>query len=120
VAWLVLPDASGPSEVADTGAGPATSRGAGTDGRHADHRPDAPAPTRRRNAELALAVGCITVGVLVLVRWSVPYFPDGLVWPAVIAAVGIGMVLTRSGEGDRARWREAAARLPGNPVDVLR
>ena len=79
-----------------------------------------PGQSGRRNAELGLAVGCITVGLLVLVRWTVPFFPDELVWPAAIAAVGIGLVLTRAGEGDRARWREVAARLPGNPVDVFR
>jgi signal transduction histidine kinase/phage shock protein PspC (stress-responsive transcriptional regulator) len=103
VAWVVLPEAD---ERTD-----------------AHERPGRAAPgaqAGRRNAELALAVGCITVGVLVLLRWTVPFFPDRLVWPAAIAAVGIGLVLTRSGEGDRARWREAAARLPGNPVDVFR
>jgi signal transduction histidine kinase/phage shock protein PspC (stress-responsive transcriptional regulator) len=72
------------------------------------------------SAELTLAVGCITLGILVLVRWSVPFFPDGLVWPAAIAALGAGLVLTRVSEQDRARWADAASRLPGNPVEVLR
>ncbi|HEX6567576.1 MAG TPA: ATP-binding protein, partial [Acidimicrobiales bacterium] len=81
---------------------------------------DTPAAPGRRSAELALAVGCITVGVLLLVRWTVPFFPDRLVWPAAIAAVGVGLALTRAGEGDRARWREVVGRLPGNPVEALR
>jgi signal transduction histidine kinase/phage shock protein PspC (stress-responsive transcriptional regulator) len=136
-AWIVLPEAAGAAD--GTGASGATGaagtagapRGPGVAGSGAattgdrsvdgyDGSAGGPAQTGRRNAELALAVGCITVGVLVLVRWTVPVFPDRLVWPAVIAAVGIGMVLIRSGEGDRARWREAATRLPGNPAEVLR
>ena len=135
-AWLVLPEAppstaptgaAGAARAAGTAVAPAgvagtsgTSAAAGSVGGARDGSADSPVQTGQRNAELALAVGCITVGVLVLVRWTVPVFPDRLVWPAVIVAVGIGMVLTRSGEGDRARWRETAARLPGNPVDVLR
>ena len=114
VAWIVLPEA-----VPD-GAGPRPVENPGTPGSRSYVPQAPPGPAGRRNAELALAVGCITVGVLVLVRWTVPFFPDRLVWPAAIAAVGIGMVLTRTGEADRARWRELAARLPGNPVEALR
>lgn len=122
VAWVVLPE-GGPEVGAgrerdrarDTRARPV--RSGGTTG-------DAPAPrgleTGRRSAELALAVGCITVGMLVLVRWTAPFFPDFIVWPAAIAAVGIGLVLVRAGDGDTARWREVAGRLPGNPVEALR
>lgn len=97
VAWAVLPERRG-------------------------DRPDPAAPPEsgRRGAELALAVGCITVGLLVLLRWTLPFFPDGLVWPATIVAVGVALVLTRTGEAERARWREMAGRLPGNPVEALR
>jgi signal transduction histidine kinase/phage shock protein PspC (stress-responsive transcriptional regulator) len=109
IAWVVLPPA-------DDGAGPVGAPG-GTRPGVGDPLPDV---TGRRNAELALAVGCITVGLLVLVRWTVPVFPDQLVWPATIAAVGIGLVLIRPGDGDRARWREVAGRLPTNPVEALR
>jgi signal transduction histidine kinase/phage shock protein PspC (stress-responsive transcriptional regulator) len=107
VAWVILPEAT-PQGTVGTATGQAAP---GTDG-----VPE----TGRRNAELALAVGCITLGVLVLIRWTVPFFPDRLVWPATIAAVGIGMVLTRAGEGERARWREFAERLPGNPAGAFR
>jgi signal transduction histidine kinase/phage shock protein PspC (stress-responsive transcriptional regulator) len=112
VAWLVLPEATdgagpGGAPPGDAGGrGGIGSRGAGLDG--------------RRSAELAVAICCITLGTLVLVRWAVPYFPDQLVWPAAIAAVGAGIVLTRASEADRARWAEAFARFPGNPVEVLR
>jgi signal transduction histidine kinase/phage shock protein PspC (stress-responsive transcriptional regulator) len=116
VAWIVLPEADDDRADGDaSGASRAApySRGAAAPRDHGAH-------TGRRNAELALAVGCITVGLLVLVRWSVPFFPDQLVWPAAIAATGIGLALTRAGDADRARWREMATRLPGNPVDVFR
>jgi signal transduction histidine kinase len=69
---------------------------------------------------LALAVGCLTLGTLLLVKWVAPVFPDQLVWPAAVAATGIGLVLARAGDSDRARWREAVARLPGNPVESFR
>ena len=107
VAWVILPEAA-PEGTVGTASGPASPD------------TDDTAETGRRNAELALAVGCITLGVLVLIRWTVPFFPDRLVWPATIAAVGIGMVLTRAGEGERARWRELAERLPGNPAGAFR
>jgi signal transduction histidine kinase/phage shock protein PspC (stress-responsive transcriptional regulator) len=104
VAWVVLPEGGDPADDAAGVAG----------------RPGRAPETGRRSAELALAVGCITVGLLVLVRWTVPFFPDHLVWPAVIAAVGVGLALARAGDGDRARWREVVGRLPGNPVESLR
>jgi signal transduction histidine kinase len=96
VAWAVLPlEAAGSGE-------PAAAAGA------------------RRSSELALALGCITLGGLLLVRWITPFFPDQIVWPAAVAATGIGLVLARAGDSDRARWREAATRLPGNPVEAFR
>lgn len=98
VAWVVLPDESAAGETAATGASPGT----------------------KRSSELALAVGCITLGALLLVRWITPFFPDHIVWPAAVAATGIGLVLARAGDSDRARWREAATRLPGNPVEAFR
>jgi signal transduction histidine kinase/phage shock protein PspC (stress-responsive transcriptional regulator) len=139
VAWVVLPEAPpAPAARASAAAGRATvaagrAHTAQPDGRRAG----------RHSAEIALAVGCITLGVLVLVRWSAPFFPDVLVWPGVLAAIGIGLVLARGGEGtgaldapalpeDRARpagagrdvrhdvSRDAWARLTANPLEVLR
>ncbi len=122
VAWVVLPE-GGPEVDAghdrdrpvDSRARPAHDEAASRDGSAPPGQ-----ETGRRSAELALAVGCITVGMLVLVRWTAPFFPDFIVWPAAIAAVGIGLVLVRAGDGDSARWREVASRLPGNPVEALR
>jgi signal transduction histidine kinase/phage shock protein PspC (stress-responsive transcriptional regulator) len=98
VAWIVLPEESAAGQPAAAGASPGT----------------------KRSSELALAVGCITLGALLLVRWVTPFFPDHIVWPAAVAATGIGLVLARAGDTDRARWREAATRLPGNPVEAFR
>jgi signal transduction histidine kinase len=67
-----------------------------------------------------VAVGCITLGVLLLIRWTIPFFPDHIVWPAAVAATGFAVVWTRVDEIDRDRWREVGARLPGNPVEALR
>jgi phage shock protein PspC (stress-responsive transcriptional regulator)/signal transduction histidine kinase len=109
VAWVVLPDESvGVDTPARSQAGPvASAPGGGRVG-------------GRRTTELALAVGCLTLGTLLLVKWVAPVFPDQLVWPAAVAATGIGLVLARAGDSDRARWREAVARLPGNPVESFR
>jgi phage shock protein PspC (stress-responsive transcriptional regulator)/signal transduction histidine kinase len=117
VAWVVLPEAAPEST-----AGPRASRPRDR------HR------SGRRNAELALAVGCITLGLLVLVRWSAPFFPDFVVWPGTLAAIGIGLVLARGGDGvDAATSRapapsagpgevrhDARTRLTANPLEALR
>ena len=80
-----------------------------------------PVTTRRqqRGIERAVAVGCMTLGTLLLVRWVSPFFPDQVVWPAAIGAAGIGLVWSRTDEGDRARWREAVGRLPGDPLAIF-
>ena len=116
VAWVVLPEAR-PESTAGSPASRPRDR----------HR------SGRRNAELALAVGCITLGLLVLVRWSAPFFPDFVVWPGTLAAIGIGLVLARGGDGgvDAATGRapagagrgevrhDARPRLTANPLEVL-
>jgi signal transduction histidine kinase/phage shock protein PspC (stress-responsive transcriptional regulator) len=118
VAWVVLPEAR-PESTAGSPASRPRDR----------HR------SGRRNAELALAVGCITLGLLVLVRWSAPFFPDFVVWPGTLAAIGIGLVLARGGDGgvDAATGRapapsagrgevrrDARTRLTANPLEALR
>jgi signal transduction histidine kinase len=105
VAWVVLPDE-------DEAAARARSQ---------PQAPAQPGPfDSGRSIELALAVGCITMGVLLLIRWTLPFFPDRVVWPGAVVATGLAVVWTRVDERDRARWRELGARLPGNPVDALR
>lgn len=73
----------------------------------------------RRSLERAVALGLITLGMLLVIRSAAPVFPDQLVWPATVAAAGVGLVWARADDADRARWREAAGRLPGDPLAVL-
>ena len=92
VAWVVLP--------VDDEVGEAQTDEARTAGLHS-----------------ALAVGCITLGLLVLVRTVLPVFPDGVVWPATLAAAGLAVVWARANDDDRARWRAALnGRLPSDPA----
>ncbi|HEY8525601.1 MAG TPA: PspC domain-containing protein [Acidimicrobiales bacterium] len=125
VAWAVLPEApeappSGPGPTAPGAAGTGTATGTTPNGAPSG-TPGAPSTVEPgRPVELAIAVGCITFGVLLLLHWTLPFFPDRLVWPAAVAATGLAVVWTRVDESDRARWRDLGARLPGNPVDALR
>lgn len=78
-------------------------------------------PARREfpdhvRVEHGLAVGLITIGSVMLVQRVSPWFPGHLVWPATVAAVGLGLAWVRTGEAERTRWR---ARLPAKPVDAL-
>jgi phage shock protein PspC (stress-responsive transcriptional regulator)/signal transduction histidine kinase len=124
VAWVVLPEAP-----------PAPPGGTTSDDPAATTRPVDRPRAGRRNAELALAVGCITLGVLVLVRWSAPFFPDFVVWPGTLAAIGIGLVLARGGDGEigavleadptaeagrESTPRDDRARPGANTLDMLR
>ncbi len=70
-------------------------------------------------AEHGLAVGLVTIGTAMLVQRLSPWFPGHVVWPAAVAAVGLGLAWVRTGEAERTRWRGLASRLPGNPVDAL-
>jgi phage shock protein PspC (stress-responsive transcriptional regulator)/signal transduction histidine kinase len=108
VAVVVLPeDRTGPVDEARAAAGPGTVPTAGGASPH------------RQNVEHAVALGCITLGSLLLVRSVSPFFPDHIVWPATVVALGLGLVWSRAGEADRARWREAVSRLPGDPLAAL-
>lgn len=105
VGWVLIPEVDGDSELV----------------RPADADADADAATRhqQRGIERAVAVGCMTLGALLLVRWVSPVFPDQVVWPAAIGAAGVGLVWSRTGEEDRVRWREAVGRLPGDPLAIF-
>jgi phage shock protein PspC (stress-responsive transcriptional regulator)/signal transduction histidine kinase len=85
-AWLLLPD--GEPAAVDATAGPT-------------------GPSARRSRphghEKALAIGFVTVGSLLLLRSLGLWFPDHLVWPISIVAVGIALVWTRTDEATRTR-----------------
>jgi signal transduction histidine kinase/phage shock protein PspC (stress-responsive transcriptional regulator) len=129
VAWAILPEDPAPAtprppaagdpdpaagSVGTAGmAGTADLTGAGGDGVVAGLRPSS------RSLEHALAVGSITLGALLLVRWMTPFFPDELVWPATVVAAGVGLAWSRADEGERARWRnDPFAALSGRGLMV--
>ena len=97
LAWAVIPEVPSDDAAAPAGA----------------------SPRRGVALERALALGCFTLGALILVKWASPVFPDHVVWPATCAAMGVGVVWSRAGQDDRTRWREAVGRLPGDPFAVL-
>ena len=68
---------------------------------------DGPARPRRPTVQQAVALSCITLGALLLLRrWGL-WFGDALVWPVVVAAAGSAIVWTR-GEDARGASRTAA------------
>lgn len=86
--------------------------------------PSGPSPVRNEltedvRAEHGLAVGLLTIGTALLVQRLSPWFPGHVVWPATVAAVGLGLAWVRTDGAAHARWRGLAARLPGSPVDAL-
>lgn len=101
VAWAVIPEAPEEGDTAAASASAAVSQ------------------RRKMGLERALALGCFTLGTMILVKWASPVFPDHVVWPATLGAAGVGLVWSRAGQEDKTRWREAVGRLPGDPFAVL-
>lgn len=64
--------------------------------------PDGPAEPGRPTVQQAVALGLITLGVLLLLRSVGLWFGDALVWPVVLGAAGSAIVWTR-GEDARPR-----------------
>ena len=80
----------------------------------------AAAPARQEpTLRQAVALGCIVLGVLLLLREAGLWFGDALVWPVALAAAGFAVIWTRSGSTDRARWAAVGSRIPGNPLESL-
>jgi signal transduction histidine kinase/phage shock protein PspC (stress-responsive transcriptional regulator) len=69
-------------------------------------RPRASARTRR-GREQPVAIAFVTVGALLLLRSMGLWFPDGLIWPVAIAAIGLGVAWARTDgrNGDASRGR---------------
>ena len=88
VAWVVLPEAAA--------RGSSGRRGRARRGR-------SPSGTRRRgrprNASWRWRSGCITFGAAAAGALDRAVLPRLVVWPAALAAVGIGLVLARAGDG---------------------
>lgn len=70
----------------------------------------------RQDLSQVVAVGCLTLGGLLLIRQIGPWFDDRLVWPVVLSSVGLAVIWRQAGEEDRA----ALVRVTGQvgPGDV--
>lgn len=66
-----------------------------------------------------LAIGCIVLGTLLVLRDVGLWFGDTLVWPLVIAGCGSAVIWFRSDAGDRARWSAVSGRLAGGPGGIF-
>jgi signal transduction histidine kinase/phage shock protein PspC (stress-responsive transcriptional regulator) len=85
-----------------------------------------PAPRRPPMLQQGVALGLITLGVLLLLRQVGLWFGDAVVIPVTLAAAGSAVVWTRGDEDDRTRWSRlpggaisAAATAPVSPVRVV-
>jgi signal transduction histidine kinase len=76
-------------------------------------------PVRPPSARLAVAMGMIVFGTLLLLREVGLWFGDRIVWPIALAAAGSAIIWARSDDRDRARWALAGSRIPGNPVEAM-
>jgi signal transduction histidine kinase len=63
---------------------------------------------RQQTSERAIALGLITLGVLLLVREVGLVLPPGLVWSFTVSAVGFSVVWARTSDAGRARLRDLA------------
>lgn len=79
--------------------------------------PAAPPPPRTLSPATwrpALAVGCIVLGVMLVLRELGVWFGDSLVWPLVVAGCGSVIIWSRTDAVGRARWTAAGGRLVGH------
>ncbi|MBW3618785.1 MAG: PspC domain-containing protein [Actinobacteria bacterium] len=71
---------------------------------------------RAPDLQQGVALGLVTLGVLLLLREAGFWLGDGLVWPVVIGGLGSAVIWTRGDAEDRARWSRMASHIPGDPV----
>lgn len=67
----------------------------------------------------AIAVCCIVLGVMLMMRDVGLWFGDALVWPLVFAGSGSALIWLRTDASDRARWTAAGGRLVGAPGSII-
>ncbi len=87
-----------------------------------DAAPDAPvrpAPEPSLATQRGIAVGLVVGGLLLMFRGVGAWFGDAIVWPIALGAVGSAIIWTRADRERRARWTEAAQRLPRQGVDTF-
>lgn len=71
-------------------------------------------------ADRALGVGLVAFGVLLLLREAGLLLPDRIVFPAALAALGIGLVWARTSDADRERWRAVVSGVLSGRAGALR
>lgn len=79
----------------------------------------APPTLARSSRRSAIAVGCIVLGTMLVMRDLGLWFGDALVWPLVVAGCGSALIWLRGDAGDRARWTAAGGRLVGAPGSII-
>jgi len=67
----------------------------------------------------AIAMGCIVLGAMLVLRDIGLWFGDTLVWPLVLAGCGSALIWGLSDATDRARWTAAGERLAANRASIL-
>ncbi len=77
-------------------------------------RPDPSVATQR-----SIAIGLVVLGLLLVFRGVGAWFGDAVVWPIVLGAIGSAIIWTRADPQRRARWSQAAQRLPRRPGDTF-
>jgi signal transduction histidine kinase len=63
-----------------------------------------------------VAVGFVVLGCLLLLRNLGLWFNDALVWPVMLAGMGVAVIWARTSDSERERFTQFASRLPGNPL----
>ena len=99
-AWLLLPEEGSDRSLAQSAA---TDRG--------------------KDLGEVLAIGAIVLGVILLVRSTGIWFNDALVWPLLLAGVGLAVIWRQAGAEDRSSVLRVVDRLPrpgtaAPPLDV--
>ena len=67
-----------------------------------------------------LAIGSIILGVLLLVRATGIWFNDALVWPLLLAGMGLAVIWRQAGDDERPSLLRVVDRLPRSPALDLR
>ncbi|HEY7282013.1 MAG TPA: PspC domain-containing protein, partial [Actinomycetota bacterium] len=78
-----------------------------------------PAPDPTPATQRGIAVGLVVGGLLLIFRSVGAWFGDAIVWPIALGAVGSAIIWTRADRERRAKWTEAAQRLPRQGVDTF-
>jgi len=99
VAWLLLPQEGSDSSLAQ-----------------------AAVHDRGRDLGEVVAIGSIVLGVILLVRATGVWFSDALVWPLLLAGVGLAVIWRQAGDDERSSLLRVVERLPrpGTPTLDLR